>query len=205
MRKFAEAGLSPSRLSFPRDLSALPFTLKSELIAAQVQSPPHGDLITYPFDQYVRMHQTSGTSGRPLRWFDTSESWSMQLDCWQDFYGMAGIGPADRFFFAFSFGPFLGFWSAFEAGIRRGCRCLPGGGMSSTARIRFLLDNEVTVVFCTPTYALRLLEVAGTEGIDLAGSPVRAIVVAGEPGGSIPATRQRIEAGWGRVFSITTA
>lgn len=73
--------------------------------------------------------------------------------------------------------------------------------MSSAARLRFLLDNEVTVVFCTPTYALRLLEVSELEGIDLRTSTVRALIVAGEPGGSIPATRQRIEQGWGaRVF-----
>ncbi len=73
--------------------------------------------------------------------------------------------------------------------------------MSSGARLRFLLDNRATVVLCTPTYALHLAEVARQEGIDLPGSDVRALIVAGEPGGSIPATRQRIEAGWGaRVF-----
>jgi phenylacetate-CoA ligase len=200
-RKFEQAGLSLSQLSFPRDLTALPFTTKDELLAAQAASPPHGELISEPFARYVRMHQTSGTAGRPLRWFDTGESWSMMLDCWLEYFRMAGIETTDRLFFPFSFGPFLGFWTAFEAGLRHGCRCLPGGGMSSTARLRFLLDNEVTVVFCTPTYALRLLEVAAAEGIDLTRSQVRAIVVAGEAGGSIPATRQRIEVGWGaRVF-----
>jgi phenylacetate-CoA ligase len=79
--------------------------------------------------------------------------------------------------------------------------CLPGGGMSSAARLRHLLDHEASVVFCTPTYALRLAEVARAEGIDLPASPVRALIVAGEPGGSIPATRARIESAWGaRVF-----
>jgi phenylacetate-CoA ligase len=195
--KFAEAGLSPSRLSFPRDLAALPFTTKADLVAAQEMKPPHGDLITYPFDRYVRMHQTSGTAGRPLRWFDTAESWSMMLDCWVEFFRLVGIQSSDRLFFPFSFGPFLGFWTAFEAGLRFGCLCLPGGGMSSTARLRFLRENQATVLFCTPTYALRLLEVAASERVDLTRSTVRTIIVAGEPGGSIPATRQRIEAGWG--------
>jgi phenylacetate-CoA ligase len=100
-------------------------------------------------------------------------------------------------FFAFSFGPFLGFWTAFEAAARRGHLCLPAGGMSSGARLRFLLDNQATVVLCTPTYALRLAEVAQEERIDLAASPVRMLIVAGEPGGGIPATQQRIEAAWG--------
>jgi phenylacetate-CoA ligase len=200
-RKLQEAGLSPSRLSFPRDLDRLPFTTKQELLAAQAAQPPHGGLITYPFSRYVRMHQTSGTSGRPLRWFDTGESWSVLLGCWLEFFRMADIRPDDRLFFPFSFGPFLGFWTAFDAGLRHGCLCLPGGGMSSAARLRFLLDNQATVVFCTPTYALRLVEAAGQEGIDLRASGVRAVVVAGEPGGNIPATRRRIEEGWGaRVF-----
>src|SRR5262249_35858877 len=103
--------------------------------------------------------------------------------------------------FPFSFGPFLGFWTAFDAASGLGYLCLPGGGMSSTARLHFLRDNRATVVLCTPTYALRLAEVAHQEGIDLTGSSVRTLIVAGEPGGSIPGTRDRIEAAWGaRVF-----
>lgn len=200
-RKLAQAGLSPSRLRFPEDLSALPFTTKAELLVAQINQPPHGELISEPFERYVRMHQTSGTSGRPLRWFDTARSWSLLLDCWLELFRLGGITAADRLFFPFSFGPFLGFWSAFEAGERLGCLCLPGGGMSTSARLRFLLDNQPTVVFCTPTYALRMLEVASQEGIDLTEAGVRALVVAGEPGGSVPATRQRIQTGWNaRVF-----
>jgi phenylacetate-CoA ligase len=201
-RKLAAAGLSPSRLSFPRDLAALPFTTRAELLDAQAEEPPHGGLITYPFPRYTRMHQTSGTStGRPLRWYDTPESWSLLLECWLEKFRTDGLTAEDRLFFPFSFGPFIGFWTAFEAAERHGCLCLAGGGMSSAARLRFLLDNDATVVFSTPTYALRLLEVAAGEGIDLRQSSVRALIVAGEPGGSIPATRSRIEGGWGaRVF-----
>src|SRR5262245_6509034 len=199
-RKLAD--FSPSRLSFPRDLHRLPFTTRAELLDAQLATPPHGDLITYPFERYTRMHQTSGTSsGVPLRWYDTPESWATILDGWQEKLQFGGITGKDTFFFPFSFGPFIGFWSAFEAGVRMGCLCLAGGGMSSSARLRFLMDNRATVVFCTPTYALRLVEVAEQERLDLASSAVRAVVVAGEPGGCIPATRARIEAGWGaRVF-----
>jgi phenylacetate-CoA ligase len=198
-RKFADYSIS--RLSFPRDLDRLPFTTKAELLAAQAAHPPHGELISYPFERYVRMHQTSGTSGRPLRWFDTPESWSAILDSWVEKFRIGQLTSADRLFFPFSFGPFLGFWSAFEAGQRLGCLTMAGGGMSSSARLRFLLENRVTVIFCTPTYALRLAEVASEEGIDLTQSDVRVLIVAGEPGGSIPSTRARIESAWGaRVF-----
>ena len=79
--------------------------------------------------------------------------------------------------------------------------CLAAGGMSSGARLHCLLEHDISVVLCTPTYALHLTEVAQGEGIDLASSKVRALIVAGEPGGSIPATRARIEDGWGaRLF-----
>jgi phenylacetate-CoA ligase len=158
-------------------------------------------VLTYPLSRYSRLHQTSATSGRPLRWLDTPESWRWVLDCWEMIYRIAGVHSGDRLFFPFSFGPFLGFWSAFEAAVRQGNWCLPGGGMSSAARLRFLLDHQATVVLSTPTYALHLAEVAQQEGLDLAGSPVRMLIVTGEPGGSIPATRRRIEQAWGaRVF-----
>jgi phenylacetate-CoA ligase len=203
-RKLARAGLNPASLTFPRDLGKLPFTTKAELLAAQAESPPFGEVLSEDLPRYTRLHQTSGTSGRPLRWPDTAESWSFLLDCWVGLYRIAGVRPGDRLFFPFSFGPFLGFWTAFEAGARLGCLCLPGGGMTTTARLRFLLDNQATVVLCTPTYALHLAETAREEGIDLPASRVRALIVAGEPGGSIPATRNRIETGWGaRVFDHT--
>jgi phenylacetate-CoA ligase len=196
-RKFARAGIDPDSLSGIADLSRLPFTTKEELLADQAQHPPYGTVLTYPIERYIRLHQTSGTAGRPLRWLDTPESWSRLLDCWRMMYQIAGITAADRLFFPFSFGPFLGFWTAFEAASRLGCLCLPGGGMSSGARLHFLVDNAATVVLCTPTYAMRLAEVAAAEGIDLSGSSVRKVIVAGEPGGSIPATRARLEAAWG--------
>lgn len=199
--KFAHAGLAAGDVRRPSDLSRVPFTTKAELAGDQAANSPYGSGLTYPLSHYCRMHQTSGTLGKPVRWLDTRESWRWILDCWDAMFGVVGLRPGDRLFFAFSFGPFLGFWSAFDAAARRGLLCLPGGGMSSAARARFLLDHDVTVVLCTPTYALRLAEAAAAEGLDLAGSAVRALIVAGEPGGSIPATRRRIEAAWGaRVF-----
>jgi phenylacetate-CoA ligase len=194
--KFAGADLG--------SFAQLPFTTKAELLADQLAHPPFGTNLTYPLTRYSRYNQTSGTSGRPLRWLDTPESWTWALDNWNVMFQLVGLQPGDRLFFAFSFGPFLGFWTAFEAASRLGYLCLPGGGMSSSARLRFLFDNQATVVLCTPTYALHLAEVAAQEKIDLAASGVRALVVAGEPGGSIPATRRRIESAWGaRVFDHT--
>jgi len=177
----------------------VPFTTKLELAADQQAHPPFGTNLTYVVDRYTRYHQTSASTGAPLRWLDTEESWNSLLGCWDRVYDAAGVTPADRIFFAFSFGPFLGFWTAFESGTRRGSLCIPGGGMSSIARLQTILATDATVLCCTPTYALRLAEAARDEpaaGADPAHSKVRLILVAGEPGGSIPAVRQRIEAAW---------
>ncbi len=191
MRKFA--GLPPD------DWTQLPFTTKEELLADQAAHPPYGYLLTYPLEHYTRLHQTSGTRGAPLRWLDTPESWERMLGSWRTMFGMIGVTPADRLMFAFSFGPFLGFWTAFEAASSMGCLCLAAGGLSSGARLRMLLDNRATVLLCTPTYALHLAQYAQEHAIRLEG--VRSVIVAGEPGGSIPATRARIESAWNaRVF-----
>jgi phenylacetate-CoA ligase len=203
-RKFADAGLARADIRTPDDLRRLPFTTKPELLADQQNHPPYGTALTYPIPNYTRLHQTSGTQGVPLRWLDTPQSWERLVRCWTQIFNVVGLRPSeDRLCFPFSFGPFLGFWTAFEAADDFACLKLATGGMSSLARLRLLLDNQATILLCTPTYALHLAQVAEENGIAL-GSPgcaVRALIVAGEPGGSIPTTRQRIEKAWNaRVF-----
>jgi len=173
-----------------------PFTTKTELARDQHAAPPFGTVLLEPIEHYTRLHQTSGTTSSPMRWLDTPESWNAIGDCWIRVLTAAGVTKADRFFFAFSFGPFIGFWMAFDAAQRLGCLCLPAGGMSSAARLRMLMDTRATVLCCTPTYALRLAEAAAQEKIDLSKSAIRRIMVAGEPGGSIPSVRARLEQLW---------
>jgi phenylacetate-CoA ligase len=203
-QKLAEAGLSSAGLRFPDDLVRLPVTTKRELVRDQEAHPPWGTALGEPIERYTRYTQTSSTTGRPLRWLDTNASWQWMLDCWKAVYRAAHIGAGDRIFFAFSFGPFLGFWTAFDAAYQIGAHAIPAGGMSSRQRLAVIAAVAPTVVCCTPTYALRLAEVAAEEpggSRALAASAVRAVIVAGEPGGSIPATRERIERAWGaRVF-----
>jgi len=179
-----------------RFTSAVPFTSRHELVRDRLANPPYGTNLTYPVERYVRCHQTSGTTTVPIRWLDTAESWSHIVNNWVQIFAAAGITPQDRFFFAFSFGPFLGFWSALEAVQRLGSFCFAGGSMSSLARLHAILENEITVLCCTPTYAQHLGEVARQKQIDLSKSRLRLIIVAGESGGSIPATRARIESNW---------
>ena len=191
--KLRDCGKITSLEDFTR---LVPCTTKTELIEDQKAHPPYGSNLTFPLERYTRFSQTSGTSGAPLRWLDTPESWEWMLGNWQTIYRAAGASAGDRAFFAFSFGPFLGFWTSFEAAAKLGLLCIPGGGLSSEARMQAIIETGATILCCTPTYALRL------GGIGTAGSRVRTIIVAGEPGGSIPSTRAQIERLWpgARVF-----
>lgn len=195
--KFAALRFNPAVDS----LEKLPFTTREELERDQAVHPPYGTFLTFPLDRYTRLHQTSGTNGTPLRWLDTPDSWTWWKNCWNLIYDAAGMTPSDRLLFPFSFGPFIGFWSAFEAAQARGNFVLAAGGMTTPARLRYLIENRATFVCCTPTYALHMAEIAANERLDIRNSLVRALIVAGEPGGSVPGTRAAIEKAWGaRVF-----
>lgn len=182
-------------------IDRLPLTTRAELHEDQAAAPPYGTLPSYPVDRYTRLHQTSGSSAAPLCVLDTAEDWRWWMRCWGILYKAAGVRDNDRFFFPFSFGPFIGFWAAFEGALAMGHMALAGGGMTTTARVRHMVAHGVTIVGCTPTYALHMAEVARGEGVDLPASNVRALIVAGEPGGNIPETRRCIEEAFGaRVF-----
>jgi phenylacetate-CoA ligase len=188
------------------DFARLPLTTKDEITADQQANPPFGTNLTFPIDRYSRLHQTSGTSGTaPLRWLDTAESWDWWVRIWADhIYRSAGVQPDDRVFFAFSFGPFIGFWSAFSGAERLGALVIPGGAMTTEQRLRTMVELRATVLCSTPTYAIRMAEAAQSAGIDLAASDIRITVHAGEPGASVPATRNLIERSFGaRCFDHT--
>ncbi|MGI9429958.1 MAG: phenylacetate--CoA ligase family protein [Bythopirellula sp.] len=185
----------PQQLENLDQLSELPLTTKDELIADDSANHLPANL-TWPIERYVRYHQTSGTRGRPLSVCDTAADWAWWTDSWQYVLDAADISTADRAFLAFSFGPFIGFWSANDALNARGAMTIPGGGMNTLARLELIRSTGATALFCTPTYAMHLVEVAAENNINLAHFDVRKIVVAGEPGGSVPATRERIETAW---------
>jgi phenylacetate-CoA ligase len=199
-RKLDGAGIRVSALRLPDDLGLMPLTTKAELVSDQEAHPPWGTVLTESIERYTRYNQTSSTTGRPLRWPDTNESWQWMLECWKAVYRAAHVTATDRILFAFSFGPFLGFWTAFDAACQLGAHAVPAGGMSSQQRLALIDAIAPTVVCCTPTYALRLAEVAAearTGSRALSEMGVRAVIVAGEPGGNIPPTRRRIEQAWG--------
>lgn len=191
-RKFSGIQLPLESLD---EIAKLPFTFKEELVSGGVEHRAANS--TWPIENYVRFHRTSGTHGHPLAVLDTADDWRWWLAGWQFVLDAACIESQDRALLAFSFGPFIGFWTAHDALVERGALVIPGGGLSSLARLELAQASGATALFCTPTYALHLAEVADEHKINTAALGIRKLVVAGEPGGSIPETRRRIERTWG--------
>ena len=188
---------NPLQLDDLAQLSKFPFTVKHDLIN---ESNPAGFAknLTFAPNAYTRFHRTSGTSGRPMVVLDTQNDWNWWMEAWQYVLDSADLTSDDRVLMAFSFGPFIGFWSAFDAVAERGAMVIPTGAMTSLARLELIQSTAASVVFCTPSYAIHLAQVAEENGIRLAdhAKSVKRIVVAGEPGGSIPTTKAKIESAW---------
>lgn len=184
----------PAGITSLAELADWPFTFKEELVAAAAAGVP-GNL-TWPRDRYVRFHQTSGTHGRPLPVFDTAADWQWWMECWRSILARGGVAAGDRVLVASSFGPFAGFWSGFDAVVAAGALAIPTGGLSTLARLELMRTHEPTVLVATPSYALHLAEVAVDEKLEGAAASVRLVIVAGEPGGSVPAVRRRIADAW---------
>ncbi len=193
---FQRSRLSGLPLASLEELSRLPATTKDELIADQAAHPPYGTNLTEAAERYTHVHQTSGTSNATLRILSTDADWAWWRRCFGFTLEAAGVGAGDRVALAYSFGPYVLFWAAYEGVLERGARAIPLGGMDSVQRLLAIRDYAATTLLATPTYALHLAQVAGQQGLYDALAGVERIVCAGEPGGSIPSTRERIEAAW---------
>jgi len=193
--------LPVDRVGTIEDLHELPFTTKSELLSDQAATPPFGTNLTYPIERYTHLHLTSGTVGEQLRVPQTAEDWRATRACFALVLREAGVTSADRVALPFGFGPYLQFWAAAAGVEEAGALALPLGGIDGRERLRVMAEFGATAIVCTPSYALTLIEVAGKWGLEAAFEEIHTIICQGEPGASIAAARERLEASWGaRVF-----
>jgi phenylacetate-CoA ligase len=198
-QKYDAEGLKPEGIRTFDDITKVPFTTKEDLRRGQEENPPYGNVLCTPVEEGIRAFQTSGTTGTPVRVLFTARDW-FGIACEHVAYQANGYGikKTDIAFMPFGYGLFIAWW-AWQAGLESlGVTVIPGGAQSSQDRIKNIIDWKATVILGTPTYILRLGDVAKDMGISLSTqSQVRLVVLGGEPGAQIPSTRAIVEETWG--------
>ncbi|UCB44075.1 MAG: hypothetical protein JSV77_05430 [Dehalococcoidales bacterium] len=199
-RLYHDAGLEPGDIKTFDDIKKVPKTEKSMLRVVQGKTPyPYGDILCVPIEQVTEYHQTSGTTGQPVYQADTWQDWEWWSEAWAYILYAQGYRDSDRVFFPFGYNVFIAFWTAHYGAEKLGCEVIPGGVLNTEARILKMQEVRATAFMATPTYVLGMGDTARRKlDIDPAKDlQIRTITVAGEPGGSIPATKKRMEEIWG--------
>ena len=197
-RKFDEAGVRPEEIKTLEDVRKVPFTTKEELRQSQEEHPPFGDFLCIPPEEGVRVFQTTGTTGIPVRSLLNKNDWYVHYyEQFMYFMHGYGITKKDVMFVPFNYGLYLAWWGIQAAFEQAGVLIIPGGGQSSEDRIRNILEWKPTVLCGTPTYILFLGDTGKKMGVDLSKTTVRIVITAGEPGAHVPSTKKQIETTWG--------
>jgi phenylacetate-CoA ligase len=196
---YSDAGMEPGDIKKFEDIRKVPMMEKSMLRGIQGKEPfPYGDILCVPLKDVTEYRQTSGTTGQPVYQADTWQDWELSTETFCYALYAQGYRDTDRFFLPFGYNIFIAFWAAHYAAEKIGCEVIPGGVLNTEARILKMQELKATAMGATPSYVLGMAETARKMGIDPPNDLcIRKITVAGEPGGSIPATRKRMEEAWG--------
>lgn len=202
-RLYDEAGVKPADIKTWDDYHhRLPFTDKPDFLADQDREPSGYGGLALPVEE-VQMHfHTTGTTGRFLN--EGFTQFEMQKSATQYCYSFwdHGVRPGDSIYFCFNFGMWIGLWSIYWGARNMNLRILAGGGATTSERVRQILQHRPKMVIGTPTYLLHLVEVARREGLELREAGVELVGGGGEPGFSVPVTRQSLKDGWGATGVI---
>ncbi len=196
-RKFDAAGIKPDDVRTLDDIRHVPFTEKDELRQSQAEHPPWGDFLCVPPEDGVRVFQTSGTTGIPVKVLVNHKDWTVHFyhQFMHFMYGY-GLTRKDVLFVPFHFGLHIAWWGFSTALGQEGVMIVPGGGQSSQDRVRNIFEWGATAVCGTPTYMVHLGQTAKKMGTPLTESKVRTVVTAGEPGAAVASTKKTIEELW---------
>ena len=194
---FDAAGVHPDQVNSLDDLRRFPFIDKQTMRERQLAVPPFGDLVAVAERDVVYISASSGSTGVPT----ASPFTARDFDDWIDYearqFWSSGLRPADRYCHSLNFSLFVGGPCVLGA-QKVGALSIHAGTLPSERLLLILRQFQATAMWTTPSYAWHLGETASKEGIDPRRDlAVRRIFVAGEPGGSIPETRTRIEDLWG--------
>jgi phenylacetate-CoA ligase len=193
---FDAAGVTPDVRALD-DLARFPFIHKAVLRDRQLAAPLLGDVAAVPERDVVYVSASSGSTGVATLSPFTAEDFDEFQDVQARLFWAAGMRAHDRYLHALNFTLFVGGPDVIGA-QRVGALSIWAGTIPAERLLALLRQFQATVTWTTPSYAWHLGEAARAAGIDPARDlAVRRIIVAGEPGGSIPATRAAIEALWG--------
>jgi phenylacetate-CoA ligase len=188
--KFDAAGVTPAHLKTLADIASFPFSTKSDLR----DNFPFG-LFAVPREQLLRLHASSGTTGKPTVVGYTKGD----LDLWSDLMARSlacmGAKPGDVFHNAFGYGLFTGGLGFHYGGERLGCTTVPVSGGATERQVLLIQDFSPRILGATPSYALNIAEVAEGMGIDLSKLSLRYGCFGAEPWSD--AIRREIEAKFG--------
>jgi phenylacetate-CoA ligase len=174
--RFSAIGLEPGDIKPLEDIRAIPFTEKS----AFRDEYPYG-LFAVPLDQIVRLHASSGTTGKPIVVGYTKEDIEEWRYCIMSMIQMAGVVPSDRVQMAFGYGMFTGGFGLHYGAEGLGCMMIPAGSGNTERHIMMIEDYGTTVLVATPSYAMHICEVGEQMGYDWEKSQLRVGLFGGEP------------------------
>jgi phenylacetate-CoA ligase len=192
---FAEAGVEPSHLKYIEDLKKFPTIDKQVLRSRQQAVPDFGDLTCASEEEFVFLSASSGSTGVPTASPFTGQDFEDFQDCQARLFWSSGMRPVDRYCHALNFTLFVGGPDVIGA-MKLGALTIWAGTIPSDRLLSIFKTWRPTITWTTPSYAWFLGETAKENGIDPADLSIRKIFVAGEPGGSIPKTRNSIEELW---------
>jgi phenylacetate-CoA ligase len=203
-RRWDAEGIEPGDIRSVEDFERLPVVTKDELRSDQAEHPPFGSYTCIEPEDVVRVHGTSGTTGRPTAFGIGAGDWHAIANAHARIMWAMGIRPADTVFIGSVFSLYMGSWAALSGTERLGAAAFPfGAGVAGQSQraVNWMAQMKPAAFYGTPSYALRLAEIAGEEGIDPRDFGIRILFFSGEPGASIPSIRERIETAYGgKVF-----
>jgi phenylacetate-CoA ligase len=197
-QRWASAGFDPDRVRATEDLAAAPFTEKQELRESQADAPPLGAHAGVPIGEVIRVHSSSGTTGRPSYVGVTRADRDRWTEVISRVYWCEGVRPDDVVIHGFGLGFFVGGLPLKDAIENIGATFVPIGTGASDRLVTAIRDLRGSVMTCTPSYATYLAEYVREHfDIEPDGLGLRRILLGAEPGGGVPAVRDRLAATYG--------
>ncbi len=196
-----DAPVDPDNIRSLEEFALLPILTKEEVRREQEEHPPYGRFLCVSPEQVYRIHGTSGTTGRPTVFGISRGDWERIGEAHARILWAAGIRPGDTVMVAAVFSLYVGSWGALVGAERLGAACFPfgAGAPGQTERaVEWAQMVKPAALYATPSYALYLAETAREMGVDPRSDfAFRLMFFSGEPGASVPATRQAIEDAFG--------